>query len=79
MSAIHKLKTLLTDLRDKIQRRQWHVRCLHCTWEVHNLDHERFALRRAKLHSDNAHGWTQHVAELLNDPVAMYEVWHSRA
>lgn len=55
MSAIHKLKTLLTDLRDKIQRRQWHVWCQLCAWQVHNLEHERFAIRRAEMHFRNTH------------------------
>lgn len=71
MSTLHKLKTLLTDLRDKALRRQWHVRCLHCTWEVHNLEHARFAKARGKMHNTNEHQ-TPHLSSRI-------AVWHSRA
>lgn len=57
MKTLHKIKTLLTDLRDKAQRRQWHVECLWCRWEVHNLEHKRFADARGKMHHTNAHGF----------------------
>ena len=55
MKPSNKLQTLLTDLLDKIQRRQWHVDCRLCLWTVRNLEHERFAIARGKAHALNAH------------------------
>lgn len=71
MKLSNKLQTLLNDLRDKIQRRQWHVRCAGCRWEVRNLDHERFALARARAHNTNAHGTPFMTSRM--------KIWHSRA
>ena len=79
MKPSNKLQTLLTDLRDKIQRRQWHVDCRLCVWTVRNLEHERFALARGKAHTINAHGWPGPVAVLRDEFVTIYEVWHTRA
>ena len=79
MNTLHKLKTLLTDLRDKIQRRQYHVRCLDCAWQVHNLEHERFARRRGQFHYNNAHPTKQLIYGFNGQPLPMHEVWHTRA
>lgn len=79
MKSSNKLQTLLTDLRDKIQHRQYHVKCLHCRWEVRNLDHRRFALARGRMHVNNHHQTQQLVNALSGDMSAMAEVWHSRA
>lgn len=77
MSAIHKLKTLLTDLRDKIQRRRWHARCLVCSkWQVRNLRHRRYAQRRVDNHIWNMHG----VDSARIHPIrALYRIWATRA
>lgn len=83
MSTLHKLQTLLTDLRDKIQRRQWHVHCCECHWQVHNLDHERFAIARGKMHSNTAHTIPPIVVEYAlrtgRFMPALYEVTFTRA
>lgn len=79
MKHFNKLQTLLNDLRDKLQRRQYHVRCLDCVWEVRNLEHARFARRRGQLHYNTAHHTKQIVYSIKNEPLAMYEMWHSRA
>lgn len=73
MKLSNKLQTLLTDLRDKLQHRQWHVRCLYCRWEVHNLDHERFARARGKNHHANHHDFDLYVV------APNFIVWSSRA
>lgn len=73
MKTLHKIKTLLTDLRDKAQGRQWHVRCEWCYWTVRNLDHERFAKARAKNHHANSH---DRVDRYVHDRTV---VWHTRA
>lgn len=73
MNTLHKLKTLLTDLLDKVLRRKWHITCMACSWEVHNLEHRRYAERRADMHSRNAHSVR---------PDRSYRpayVWHARA
>lgn len=79
MKTLHKIKTLLTDLRDKAQGRQYHVRCLDCVWEVRNLEHARFARRRGQLHYNTAHRTKQMVYSINNEPLPMYEMWHNRA
>ena len=56
MKLPNKLQTLLTDLTDKALRRQYHASCEVCHWQVYNLNHLRFAERRAEMHFRNAHG-----------------------
>lgn len=83
MKLPNKLQTLLTDLLDTKLRRQWHVTCRECSWEVHNLDHERFAVARGKAHSANAHpGIHQsldHARFLGYQMAPLYRVYYSQS